>query len=310
MSGVGGADLTSRIEAILTHRPIHRLTTPKKAFLVAAALLFAAAPVFIGRAQSDARKPESFAVVSIKADISPPPWRVGMELLPGGRVHAPSMPLAFMVASAYDLPMNSSQIIGLPDWSINERFTIDAAPEPGAIPPGLTSAALRSRVRPMLQSMLADRFKLVIRRETSELPVYAITIRKGGLKLEKADIQEQDCTQEKHPDCHNVHAGPDGTRASAVTLDDMARFLSNWTDRPVVNRTGLTGLYKFETEGWGPMLIGPGRLGGGRSPVEEGLDPNAPTISTVMGHLGLNLERAQAHVDTYFVDHVERPTAN
>ncbi len=121
-----------------------------------------------------------------------------MEFLPGGRMHAPSMPLAFLVASAYDLPMNSTQLIGLPDWSINERFTVDAAAEPGAIPPGLPAKALRARVRPLMQAMLADRFKLVIRRETRELPVYAITVRKGGPKLEKAGFDEQDCTERKN----------------------------------------------------------------------------------------------------------------
>ncbi len=78
----------------------------------------------------------------------------------------------------------------------------------------------------------------------------------------------------------------------------------------MINRTGLTGLYRFETEGWGPMLIGPGGASGGRGPADEGIDPNAPTIMSAFSRFGLNLEPARAPLDTYVVEHVERPTAN
>ena len=310
MSGVDGADLTRRIEAILTHRPTYRLNAAKKALLVASALGCAAIPVIIGRAQPESPTPQRFAVVSVKPDSTPPPFRVGMEIQPDGRVHAPSMPLAFLVADAYDLPMNSKRLIGLPDWSINERFTVDAAPEPGAIPPGLTTKALHARVRPMLQAMLADRFKLVIHPETSELPVYALTVRKSGPKLEGANLEEQDCIADKHIDCHNLRVATNGVRGSAVTMDDVAQVVSNWTDRPVINRTGLTGLYKFETQGWGPILFGLAGMPSATSPAEEGLDPNAPTIVSVFSRLGLNLEPTKAPIDTYVIEHVERPSAN
>jgi uncharacterized protein (TIGR03435 family) len=308
MSGVTGADLTRRIEGILTHRPMYRLSAAKKALLCAAAFACAAATVMISRAQSDPDQSAAFAVVSIKPDPNQrPPFHLGMELLPGGRVHG-QLPLAFLIAVAYDLPMNSPRIAGLPDWSLSPSYLIDAAPEPGAVPFGLTIKALHARVRPMLQAMLADRFKLEIRRETRELPVYAITLRKGALKLEKAGVEEQDCTADNHTDCHNLHGGPGGWKGSAVSMDDVALLVSSWTDRPVIDRTGLTGLYKFDAN-WGPIVVMPGG-GGGRNPADEGVDADAPTIMTVFNRLGLNLESARAPIDTYIVEHVERPTAN
>jgi len=158
--------------------------------------------------------------------------------------------------------------------------------------------------------MLADRFKLVIHPETSELPVYALTVRKSGPKLEGANLEEQDCIADKHIDCHNLRVATNGVRGSAVTMDDVAQVVSNWTDRPVINRTGLTGLYKFETQGWGPILFGLAGMPSATSPAEEGLDPNAPTIVSVFSRLGLNLEPTKAPIDTYVIEHVERPSAN
>jgi uncharacterized protein (TIGR03435 family) len=280
----------------------------KTALRAAAALACLAAPLLIGRAQSNTAHREVFAAISIKPDDSPPPWRIGMDFHPGGRIHANSATLALLIGHAYDVPFNSSRIIGLPDWAIRTLYTIDAVPEE-AIPPGLSTKALRARVRPMLQAMLADRFQLVIRRDTQELPVYAITLRKGGPKLKPAAIQEKDCTAESLSDCHNLHGGPTGISGSAVDLDDLARFTSNWTDRPVVNRTGLTGLYQVETEHWGPMTLGAGR--NGRNPSDENPeDPNGPTMVTVFNRLGLNLEPSKAPLDTFLIVHVERPTGN
>jgi uncharacterized protein (TIGR03435 family) len=268
-----------------------------------------AAFVVIGRAQPDSGKREVFAAISIKPDDSPPPWYLGMEFHPGGRVHATSATLGLLIGYAYDVPFNSSRVVGLPDWALKKLYTIDAVPEEGAIPPGLSTKALRARVRPMLQAMLADRFKLAIRRDNQEVAIYAITVRKGGPKLRRADIEEKDCAAENHSDCHRLGGSASGISGPAVDMDDVARFVSNWTDRPVVNRTGLVGLYKFETEHWGPMTLGSGR--NGRNPSDENPeDPNGPTMVTVFNRLGLNLEPAKASIDTYVVDHVERPTGN
>jgi uncharacterized protein (TIGR03435 family) len=82
--------------------------------------------------------------------------------------------------------------------------------DPGAIPAGLATAALHEKVRPMLQALLADRFKLAMRRDTREAPVYALTLAKGGPKLKPAGIDEKDCSVDDKIACHSLHGGITG----------------------------------------------------------------------------------------------------
>jgi uncharacterized protein (TIGR03435 family) len=93
-------------------------------------------------------------------------------------------------------------------------------------------------------------------------------------------------------------------------MDDLAQFVSNWTDRPVVNRPGNSVLYQIQTEGFGPIVSGSAAVG--RDPSEAELlgDPNRPTVTMILRDLGLNLQPAKASLDVYVIEHVERPTAN
>ncbi len=91
------------------------------------------------------------------------------------------------------------------------QFDIEAVAPQGAIPAGASEAVQAEIMRRMLQSLLADRFKLVVRRETKDLPVYAIVIGKNGPKLKKSDVQEGDCASRiGKPDvmpCHEFNGG-------------------------------------------------------------------------------------------------------
>ncbi len=93
----------------------------------------------------------------------------------------------------------------------------------------------------MLQALLRDRFKLDVRREMREMPVYAVVIAKNGPKIEKAKIEDKDCpdgSPETGVSCHQINGGQGrGLHGQAVTIDDIARYVGNWTDRPVVDRT-------------------------------------------------------------------------
>jgi uncharacterized protein (TIGR03435 family) len=162
----------------------------------------------------------------------------------------------------------------------------------------------------MLQPLLADRFKLVMRRDTQEAPVYALTLAKGGPKLKPAGIEEKDCSVEGNIACHSLHGGISGISGQAVNLDDIAEFVSNWTDRPVVNRTGNSVLYQIQTEGFGPMVMGSGAAGRNPDEAEAPGDPNRPSIAAILHGLGLNLQPTKAPLDMYVIEHVERPTAN
>jgi uncharacterized protein (TIGR03435 family) len=86
-------------------------------------------------------------------------------------------------------------------------------------------------------------------------------------------------------------------------MDDLAQYIENWADLPVVNRTAVSGLFAVKTEGWIPMRLPP-------PPPENapaaGFD-DLPTIFTVLRKLGLELKKQEATVPVYTVERIERP---
>jgi len=90
-------------------------------------------------------------------------------------------------------------------------------------------------------------------------------------------------------------------------MDDLVHYISNWTDLPVVNRTGLSGLFTVDTEGWVPMRLPPPPPN-----AAPAANPFAglPTIFTVLGKLGLELNRQEDVLPVYTVEHIERPATN
>jgi uncharacterized protein (TIGR03435 family) len=89
-------------------------------------------------------------------------------------------------------------------------------------------------------------------------------------------------------------------------MDDLVQYIENWTDLPVVNRTGVSGLFAVETEGWYPMRLPPPPPG---NPPGVRFD-DLPTIFTVLRPLGLELKQQTATVPVYTVEHIERPSAD
>jgi uncharacterized protein (TIGR03435 family) len=90
-------------------------------------------------------------------------------------------------------------------------------------------------------------------------------------------------------------------------MDDLAHYISNWTDLPVVNRTALSGLFTVNTEGWMPMRLPP-------PPPNAAPAGNPfaglPTIFTVLDKLGLELKRQEDSLPAYTAERIERPPAN
>jgi uncharacterized protein (TIGR03435 family) len=220
------------------------------------------------------------------------------------------------IAFAYGIPLNaqvSERIKGLPDWDSGVAFDIEAA---ATFPAGLSGKARDDRAKLMLQALLADRFKLGIHAVSTEMPVYALVVAKGGPKLEKADIEEKDCP-EGQPEmtlggpvtaCHVFNGGRGrGLHARAADMADLVGFVEGWTDRPLLDKTGIKGLYRFDTSGWQPMQVAPFAPG----QQQDGVDmADIPTIFTLFEKLGLKMESTKDKVDVYVVDHVEKPTEN
>jgi uncharacterized protein (TIGR03435 family) len=233
----------------------------------------------------------------------------------GGRFVS-NVPLQTVIAFAYNLPFNvGPRLTGGPDWirSQDARYEIEAT---GTFPDGQTEEARLDRERLMVQALLADRFKLVIHREAKEMPTYALVVAKGGPKLQKADIEEKDCpdpltTPSSDPTtlCHSLVGGRGrGIHARAVSISELTIGLESFTDRPLVDKTGIKGLYHVETTPWLPMQLGPPPAPGA---TQDGVAvENLPTVFDVLEKLGLKLEPEKDKVDVYVIDHIEQPLPN
>jgi uncharacterized protein (TIGR03435 family) len=309
----------------MNHRTAERLSFGKKLLLWAAGTMVVAGPFLAGglsapqaRAQSQTGTPLAFEVASVKANHSSDMRGMNFQFLPGGRISAKGVPVFLLIAEAYDVAFQSVRISGGPAWirSFDDRYDIDAVAPKGSIPAGLTSKARQKKTRLMLQTLLAERFKLKVISETKELPAYVLVVGKNGPKMQKSKLEEKDCTEATPTPndipCHAVNGGMGrGLHAKAVDMADVVMFVENWADRPVIDQTGLTGLYELDTDGWAPMRPRPARPDGQQTAEDIAMaDPTRLTLFQVLDKLGLKLEARKAPVETFVIDRVEKPTEN
>ena len=94
-------------------------------------------------------------------------------------------------------------------------------------------------------------------------------------------------------------------------MGDVALFVGNWTDRPVIDKTGLTRLYEIDTEGWAPMLPGAPRPDGTLTAEDTALaDAARPTLAMIFEKLGLRIESQRGPVENFIIERAERPSGN
>ena len=151
---------------------------------------------------------------------------------------------------------------------------------------------------------MADRFKLVIRRETKEMPLYHLVVGRNGHKLKEYTGDDP-------------HGGIRGNRPGEIigeraSLYGLIANLTGMLGRPVLDRTGLTGRYDFKLE-WTPDML-PG--GKGPSAPGEKMEASAPEFSgsslfsTIQDQLGLRLEPQRDSVESFVIVSAEKPTVN
>jgi uncharacterized protein (TIGR03435 family) len=300
------------------------VTAAKKLLLAGAGIAAVAIPILIGaldlpmgRAQS---KTIAAEVVSIKRNTSEDPRSFGISRTePGGKLTMRGVILYMVIARAYHVPFQSPRLSGGPEWIRAERYDIEATAENGAIPAELSPVEREARVGLMLQGILADRFKLKVRRDDKDIPVYVLNVAKNGPKLTKSKFEEKDCATADKPDgapCHSIQGGRGrGLHAKGVTLQEAVEYAENWSDRPILDKTGIQGLYELDTEGWLPFGARPPAdpPPPGTTPSAEALalaDPATPTLFMIFERLGLKLEPQKGPVPMFVIEHVERPTEN
>jgi len=247
----------------------------------------------------------SFESISIKPARSGDARSMRMRVLPNGDLNASAVPVLLLLRFAYDVPVNPSpRLSGLPRW--RDTYDIEAKAPASALPAGLPVSEQRRRMQEMIRGLLVDRFKLVMRVEQKTMPVYALSVASGGPNLQKSAIAEKDCVFDTGTpeSCHNFTLGRGHPlTARAIDMDDLAQYIENWTDLPVVNRTAVSGLFAVETEGWTPMRLPPPPPGN----LPAARFDDLPTIFTVLRKLGLELKQQEATVPVYIVEHIERP---
>jgi uncharacterized protein (TIGR03435 family) len=235
---------------------------------------------------------QSFEVASIKP--AEPDSRAGrfIRMQGGHQFHARNQTLKTLIGAAYSL--NPREISGGPEWADSERFDILAAT------PGEARPALEEQMA-MLRKLLAERFKLTFHREEKEMAVYALTELRGGPKL-----KESAGPADASPELTNV-IFPDHVRLPArnTTIGQFVWMMQRAVlDRPVVDKTGLSGRYDFDLE-W---AADESQFGG---QVPHPADSTWPDLRRALQQqLGLRLEATRGMVEALVIDRAERPGEN
>ncbi|HEY1214915.1 MAG TPA: TIGR03435 family protein [Bryobacteraceae bacterium] len=246
---------------------------------------------------------QSLVTIDVKPARSADLQSRRVRVFPNGDLVATSVNAITLIDEGYSVPANpSSRLSTLPPWVYSERYDIAAKAAPVAKRSGSSDNGTKM-VKVEFRQVLADRFKLKMRVENKWVPVYALLIASGGLKLKRAKLTN--CVFDDAPDgCHNFVIGfGHPLNARAIDLDDLAHYIENWTDLPVVNKTAITGLFTVNTPGWRPMRLPPPPNGSGTVDFTQ-----LPSIGAVLRPLGLELRKQEATVPIYTVEHIEPPS--
>ena len=259
----------------------------------------------------------AFEVASVKAARPMPLGQVQIGMnVDGSVLQYSNVSLKECIRAAYRV--KDFQVEG-PDWLGSSRFDIVAK---------LPEGSSKGQVPQMLQALLAERFKLALHRDLREHAVYAMVVAKGGAKLKPAEIvpagdpapgpnagrdETSRGTIDTTTDASGMHF-----KASAVPLAALADLVSHLCARPVVDRTGIEGLYDFDLaispETLRDLSAGDAttmRQGGGEPARIDARAEPAGSVFEALQRYGLKLEPRKAPMEVLTVDHIEKePTAN
>jgi uncharacterized protein (TIGR03435 family) len=304
------------------------LTKRFLAFSVATILLLGAAP----GAQTTAAP--AFEVASVKPsnpnpDPSNPLSMIALMMpQPGGRFTATNTPLRMLIMAAFEL-QQEAQLAGGPPALLAAKYDITARVAD-------TATIATKDLPPLLQSLLADRFKLKTHTETRELPAYDLVLARGDgrlgpeLKPSRSDCSKPDEVLARQgaalakgdvssflgkPQPCSVATDPSGgplnlmLRADGQEMKQLAEVLTQFTGRPVRDKTGLTGRYDFAMKLDLQMLLSLAEKMG--APIPAGAAAKIPQsdgsslMTTLNEQLGLKLESTRDSATVVVIDSVE-----
>jgi uncharacterized protein (TIGR03435 family) len=259
-------------------------------FVIAIAAISFVAPA---HSQSGSAPPQSSRVKTFVYDVaSVKPHRPGDRTMSFGSTpvgyHGVNVTVSMLIQYAYDITM-PDQISGLPGWAAGSPFDIETKMDEETLAEfrNLPLDQQWEQRRLMLQTVLADRFKLKSHREIKEQPVLELIIAKGGCKFKESTPGQSG----------RMMTGRGQITLQAMPVVNLANNLTNETGRIVVDKTGLTGNYDLTLK-WTPE-------------EQSTADDSAPSVYTALDEqLGLKLVPGKGPVDIVVIDHIERPTEN
>jgi uncharacterized protein (TIGR03435 family) len=245
----------------------------------------------------------SFDVASVKVNTSGAAISRISAPTGTGRFDATNAALRTLILNAYGIA--GFQLTGGPSWIDSMRVDIAAR---------TMATATRDEIEHMLRALLAERFHLVVRRETREMPAYALVVARDDRRLgPRLNVTATDCAAAATaargaappPSTSgqllcNTRMTPTSVNAGGMSMARLAATLTGVVGRPVTDETHLTGVYDLQLA-FTPEQPLPG------APTAP--DPDAPSIFTaVQEQLGLRLDATRGLVDVLVIESVEAPT--
>jgi uncharacterized protein (TIGR03435 family) len=251
-----------------------------------------------------------YDVVSIKQNKITDPKHF-VTNFPGDGISAENISMRLIVQYAFGFS-DSARFSQMPSWIDSERYDVEAKVDPSLRETLATlSREERAPIRQqMIQALLRDRMKFAFHRETRDVPMYLLTVEKGGPKFQASKPTAND------PNLRwagrwaiTNHDGVVTLKGERIVIASLTRMLTMQSRRPVEDKTvGLTGKYDL-TLSFVPengQIEGPS----GSTPLEAP-DPLGPDlVSAVKDQLGLKLQLGKGPVEIIVIDHIERPSGN
>jgi uncharacterized protein (TIGR03435 family) len=270
---------------------------------------------------------QQFEVASVKPFAPAPGQNVAGIHFDGALVRGVGLSLRDYLATAYRF---KATLISGPDWTASDRFDITAR---------LPDGASKAQIPEMLQALLADRFQVKLHKENKEYPVFALVLSKGPLKLKEVPPDPNaDPVNDEPVGMANVatlavvgnglsvqyargasfSVGNNRIEARKLPLWVFCRNLERFSDRQIVDMTGLTGAYDFAVDvtpdDYQAMMLRSALLRGANlGPEAQKLLDGSPAsaLGDALQQVGLKLESRRAPLDILIIDSaLKTPTAN
>ena len=247
----------------------------------------------------------SFEVTSVKPNHSDSgtgnaPFHQTFYPLVSPHVSGVNVTTKFLLMMAYGI--KDFQLSGAPAWVSSERFDIVANVDETHFEQleKLSRDDQLHQVQLLIQSLLADRFKLKVTRETKELPIMTLVAEKNASKLAQFAVQRP---SSKPADLISTGFGNNGLRiikGNETTMRNLAGTLGAMLHQQIIDRTGIPGFYTFDLT-WTDAV---------EADANATSDSGPPLQTALEEKFGLKLESSKAPVETIVIDHIEEPSPN